>query len=114
MLSAAQRAGVAALPEPLPLGHSLDRIFAERVSQLPSATQHLLLVGAAEETGDLATVLQAAGVAGVGSDALEAAERAGLVSVRTAGCSSGIRWCAPRSINMQPLRPGKVFTATWR
>ena len=40
MLSAAQRAGVAALPEPLPLGHSLERIFAERVSRLSSATQH--------------------------------------------------------------------------
>ena len=62
MLTAAQRAGVAALPEPLPLGRSVERIFAERVSQLPPATQHLLLVGAAEETGDLATVVRAAAV----------------------------------------------------
>jgi DNA-binding CsgD family transcriptional regulator len=81
MLTAAQRAGVAALPEPLPLGRSVERIFAERVSRLSSATQHLLLVGAAEETGDLATVLQAAAAAGIGSDALEGAERAGLISV---------------------------------
>ncbi len=83
MLSAAQRAGVAALPEPLPLGRSVERIFAERVSRLSSAAQHLLLVGAAEETGDLATVLRAAAVAGIGLDALEAAEQAGLVSVRS-------------------------------
>ena len=82
MLSAAQRAGVAALPEPLPLGRSLEQVFAERVSRLSPATQHLLLVGAAEETGDLATILQAAAVAGIGSDPLEGAERAGLVSVR--------------------------------
>ena len=82
MLSAAQRAGVAALPEPLPLGRSVERIFAERISRLSPAAQHLLLVGAAEETGDLATVLRGAAVAGIGSDALEGAERAGLVSVR--------------------------------
>ena len=81
MLTAAQRAGVAALPEPLPLGRSVERIFAERVSRLSSATQHLLLVGAAEETGDLATVLQAAAAAGISSDALESAERAGLISI---------------------------------
>ena len=82
MLSAAQRAGVAALPDPLPLGRSVERIFAERISRLSPAAQHLLLVGAAEETGDLATVLRGAAVAGIGSDALEGAERAGLVSVR--------------------------------
>ena len=81
MLTGEQRAGLAALPEPLPLGRSVERIFAERVSRLPPATQHLLLVGAAEETGDLATVVQAAAVAGIGSDALESAERAGLISV---------------------------------
>ena len=45
MLTAAQRAGVAAFPEPLPLGRSVERIFAERVSQLAPAAQHLLLVG---------------------------------------------------------------------
>ena len=81
MLTAAQRAGVTALPEPLPLGRSVERIFAERISQLSPAAQHLLLVGAAEETGDLATVVRGAAVAGSGPDALEEAERAGLISV---------------------------------
>ena len=82
MLTAAQRAGIAALPEPLPLGRSVERIFAERVSQLSPAAQHLLLVGAAEETGDLATVLRVAAAQGSGLDALEEAERAGLISVQ--------------------------------
>ena len=82
MLTAAQRAGIAALPEPLPLGRSVERIFAERVSQLSPAAQHLLLVGAAEETGDLATVLRAAAAQGSGLAALEEAERAGLISVQ--------------------------------
>ena len=82
MLTAAQRAGIAALPEPLPLGRSVERIFAERVSQLSPAAQHLLLVGSAEETGDLATVLRAAADQGSGPAALEEAERAGLISVQ--------------------------------
>ena len=82
MLSAAQRSAVATLPEPLPLGRSVERIFAERISRLSAAAQHLLLVGAAEETGDLATVLRAAELAGIGLDALEGAEQAGLVSAR--------------------------------
>ena len=69
------------MPEPLPLGRSVERIFAERISRLSPSAQHLLLVGAAEETGDLAPVLRAAAVAGIGLDALEGAERAGLVSV---------------------------------
>jgi DNA-binding CsgD family transcriptional regulator len=82
MLTAAQRAGIAALPEPLPLGRSVERIFAERVSQLSPAAQHLLLVGSAEETGDLAIVLRAAAAQGSGPAALEEAERAGLISVQ--------------------------------
>ena len=82
MLTAAQRAGIAALPKPLPLGRSVERIFAERVSQLSPAAQHLLLVGSAEETGDLATVLLAAADQGSGPAALEEAERAGLISVQ--------------------------------
>ena len=82
MLTAAQRAGIAALPEPLPLGRSVERIFAERVYQLSPTAQHLLLVGAAEETGDLGTVLRVAAAAGSGLDALEEAERAGLILVQ--------------------------------
>src|SRR5919112_259290 len=81
MLTEEQRAGLAVLPEPLPVGRNVERIFAERVSRLPPATQHLLLVGAAEETGDLATVVQGAAVAGIGWAPLESAERAGLISV---------------------------------
>jgi DNA-binding CsgD family transcriptional regulator len=81
MLTAAQRAGVEALPDPLPLGRSVERIFAEQASQLSPDAQHLLLVGAAEETGDLATVLRGA-AAGSDLAALDEAERAGLISVR--------------------------------
>ena len=81
LLTAGQRGGSEALPEPLPLGRGMERLFAERVASLPPDTRHLLLVGATEDSGDVATVLRAAATLGVGPTALAPAERAGLVSV---------------------------------
>jgi DNA-binding CsgD family transcriptional regulator len=81
LLNPGQRAGAEPLPEPLPVGRTLQRIFAERVRRLPAATQRLLLVVAAEETGNLTTVLRATADAGDGLDALDAAERSGLIGV---------------------------------
>ena len=49
--------------------------------RLDAGTQSLLLVTAAEETGDLAVVLRAAGILGAPSGALDRAERAGLLRV---------------------------------
>jgi DNA-binding CsgD family transcriptional regulator len=80
LLSTGQKDGSEPLPEPLPAGHSLELIFAERVSRLPDDTQLLLLVAATEETGDLATALRAAKLVGPAPEALEAAERDGLIS----------------------------------
>jgi DNA-binding CsgD family transcriptional regulator len=80
-LTAGQRAGFEALPDRLPLGRSVERIFAGRAGDLPRDCQELLLMGAAEETGDLGTILRAAAVAGIGPEALGSAERAGLISV---------------------------------
>ena len=81
LLSTAQRAGFEALPEPLLLGRSIERIFAARVTDLPTTTQQLLLVGAAAETGNIATILRAAATFGIGPEALDDAERAGLLHV---------------------------------
>ncbi len=75
LLSTAQRAGFEALPEPLLLGRSIERIFAARVTDLPTTTQQLLLVGAAAETGNIATILRAAATFGIGPEALDDAER---------------------------------------
>jgi DNA-binding CsgD family transcriptional regulator/tetratricopeptide (TPR) repeat protein len=81
-LTAGQRSGFEALPDRLPLGRSIEGIFADRASGLPQSTQELLLIAAAEESGDLGTVLRAAAGAGIAPDALDEAERAGLVTVR--------------------------------
>ena len=47
-LSPAQLAGSEALPEPLPIGGSLEQAFSRRVSQLPLEARLLLAVAAAE------------------------------------------------------------------
>jgi DNA-binding CsgD family transcriptional regulator len=84
-LSSQQLAGLERLPQRLPqrlpLTAGLRRVFLERVQRLPDATQTLLLVAAAEDTGELATILAAASVLGVDKEALAQAEQAGLVQV---------------------------------
>ena len=80
-LSAAQLAGAEPLPAALPLTQRVERIFLDRVRRLPDATQRLLLVAAADDTGRLSTVLQAAAALGSDGTALDAAEEARLVAV---------------------------------
>ncbi|MFD4907125.1 ATP-binding protein [Kitasatospora purpeofusca] len=65
----------------LALTSRLRIAFHGQVTGLPPATQTLLLVAAAEENGELDVVLAAAAALGAGADALEPAERAGLVTV---------------------------------
>jgi DNA-binding NarL/FixJ family response regulator len=77
-LSVAQLAGREPLPERLPLG---TEVFGQRVRRQPADTQTLLLVAAAEDSGDLGVVLRAAQALGVEAAALDDAEAAGLVRV---------------------------------
>jgi DNA-binding CsgD family transcriptional regulator len=70
--------------EPLPgsmLPERLQEGYFQQISRLPGPVRTLLLVAAAEETGDLPTVLHAAGLLGVSGDAMGVAERSGLVTV---------------------------------
>ncbi len=82
VLSEAQLAGSEPMLAPLPVGERIQRAFLARVHQLPEDTQTLLLVAAAEDSGELATVLSAAAQLGAASQALDAAEREGLARVR--------------------------------
>jgi DNA-binding CsgD family transcriptional regulator len=81
-LSEAELTGLEPLAEPLPVGSRIEDAFLSRVRKLPEATQTILLVAAAEDTGATATVLAAAERLGVELSALDEAERAGLVHVR--------------------------------
>ena len=63
----------------VPLTGQLQLAYHGQVSRLPAATQTLLLVAAAEETGDLDVVLRAAVGLGAAAEDLRAAEQAELV-----------------------------------
>ena len=53
-----QLAGRAALPDRLPVGASVERVFLEQVRRQPPGTQTLLLLAAAERDGDIEAVTE--------------------------------------------------------
>jgi DNA-binding CsgD family transcriptional regulator len=80
-LSEAQLSGAEALLAPIPVTARVERAFLARVQRLSAETQTLLLVAAADDSGDLATVLGAAAQIGAAAEALDGAEQAGLARV---------------------------------
>ncbi|HET7047924.1 MAG TPA: AAA family ATPase [Solirubrobacteraceae bacterium] len=79
--SATQLAGGYALPGALSLSGRIEESFLKRLAALPKDTQRLVLVAAAEPTGDPALVWRAAERLGITGPALESAESAGLIEV---------------------------------
>ncbi|SEG89044.1 regulatory protein, luxR family [Nonomuraea solani] len=75
---AAEGAGAFA-PGALPLTGRLQLAFHGQVSRMPETCQSLLLVAAADETGELDVILRAAAALGASVEDLSPAERAGLV-----------------------------------
>jgi DNA-binding CsgD family transcriptional regulator/tetratricopeptide (TPR) repeat protein len=67
------------LPEAIPLTPRLQAVFRERAHELPVEGQMMLLLCAAEGHGDAATILRAAAELGLTADALDPAERSGLI-----------------------------------
>ncbi|WP_222266238.1 helix-turn-helix transcriptional regulator [Modestobacter marinus] len=68
------------LPEPLPVGPLLDRLFVRRVRDLPDVTQTLLLLAAADRPGRGARLWEAAAALCIPGSAAAPAEAAGLVT----------------------------------
>jgi DNA-binding CsgD family transcriptional regulator len=67
-------------PEPLPVGRLLERHYLRQVQGLPADSQELLLLVAADVSGDRGLVRRAAAEAGIDADgAGKAAETAGLL-----------------------------------
>ncbi|WP_344209676.1 AAA family ATPase, partial [Actinomadura livida] len=64
---------------PLPVGGRVQETFRRQLAALPDTARRLLLVVAADGTGDLGVVLRAAKALGLGPADLEPAEEAGLV-----------------------------------
>ena len=78
-LTDAQLDGHEPLPAAMPLTPRLHRVFRKRIERLPDDTQAVLLIAATDNTGDIATVLRAAAALELEADALDPAERAGLI-----------------------------------
>jgi DNA-binding CsgD family transcriptional regulator len=79
-----QLAGEEPLDE-LQLTATVERAFLGRVRGLPESSQRLLLLAAADEIGELGTLLRAADALGIEPEALPRAERAGLLRVDEQG-----------------------------
>ena len=81
-LAPGQLTGQSALPEALPLGRRLEEALLCTVRSLPEATQTVLLIAAADPTGDESLVRKAADALGVAFEAIGPAEAQGLVDLR--------------------------------
>ena len=84
-LTAAQQSGHEALPRPMPMGHQLQEILLGRVHRLESSAQMLLLVVAAEGSGDADVILSAAATLGIPPSILLDTESSGLIRMDGTG-----------------------------
>ena len=82
-LAPAQLAGGFGLLGAVPLAGSIEESFGRRVQALPGPVRRLLLLAAADPTGDPALVWRAAAGLGIGTDAAAAAAEAGLAEFGT-------------------------------
>ncbi|MET1000847.1 MAG: AAA family ATPase [Acidimicrobiia bacterium] len=80
-LSPDQVAGAAQLPEPFVVDRKLETHFLRQVSALPPATRQLLLVAAAEQSGDVSAIWRAGRELDFDERAIAPAQTAGLLEV---------------------------------
>jgi len=80
-LTPAELAGGFGLPDRGPLSRRIERSFRRRFESLPPDSRQLLLIAAAEPTGDVTLLWRAAERLGIGADAVGPAEAAGLVEL---------------------------------
>jgi len=79
-LTVAQLQGSSPLPDQLPLTSRVEQVFLDRGRGLPAAVQTVLLVAAADDTGQLAVVRRASAGLGADESAVEAALSSGLIA----------------------------------
>jgi DNA-binding CsgD family transcriptional regulator len=82
-LTSEELAGGFGLPGALPLASSIEQNFGRRIAGLPAAARRLLLLAAADPSGDPALVWRAAARLGIGAEAATPAAEAGLAEFGT-------------------------------
>jgi AAA ATPase domain len=112
-LTPAQLAGGFGLPAALPLSARIEQSFARRLARLPRVARRLLLVAAADPTGDAALEWRAAKRLGIGEAAARTAESDGLVTF-DAGVVFRIHSCARLCTGRQEWTSGARSTAPLR
>ena len=96
-LSAAQLHGASPLPVQLHLTARLERVFLERSRSQPVEVQSLLLLAAADDTGDLAVLKTAAANLGLTEGAWKAAVSSGLLEADASAGAVALRHPLVRS-----------------
>ncbi len=81
VLNASQLAGEEPLPEPLPVGPRIERVFEDRLTKLSDSVRSVLLVAASSMTGSLEAIDRALDELGLEPTDLGAAQQAGLIVV---------------------------------
>ncbi|MDA2809578.1 AAA family ATPase [Nocardiopsis sp. RSe5-2] len=104
-LSEEQRAGRTAPPAAFPVRRRVLDTLGARIDRLPEATRLLLAVAAAEGTGELGVVLQAAQALGCAESDLDPADRVGLLTL--SGVTVAFRHPLVRSAAYQACPPSK-------
>ncbi|SFU03365.1 AAA ATPase domain-containing protein [Geodermatophilus amargosae] len=128
VLSEGQLTGRDRLPAHLPLTEGVERAFLDRSRRLPGDAQTMLLVAAADDSGHLSVVQQAATRLGAGEAALDGAELSGLVRVSGgevrlrhplvrstvyAAATTSQRQAAHRALAAVLVRAGDADRASW-
>ncbi|HKA98070.1 MAG TPA: AAA family ATPase, partial [Streptosporangiaceae bacterium] len=113
-LTPAELSGAMPLSWPLRFGERLEELYLARVRALPAGTRTLLLVAAADPTGDPALVYKAAGRLGIDAEAGEAAGTGRLGIDAEAGEAAGtgrlVAW-QPRVRFRHPLIRSAAYYA---
>ena len=105
-VTATELAGGFGLPGAQALSGRIEESFLRRIAPLPEMTRRLLLLAAAEPTGDPALLWRAAGGLGISADAAAPAEADGLLTVagRVTFCHPLVRSALYRSASPQERR----------
>lgn len=96
-LTPAQLAGGFALPASVPMAGRIEASFRRRIGRLPPSSRRLLLVAAAESTGDPVLVWRAAEQSGLDESAAAAVESEGLLEM------------SPRVVFRHPLVRSAIY-----
>lgn len=125
---ALQRAPAHSLDDPLPIGPRLEAVFARRIEALDEAARRALVVAAASDVADLSVIDGALMDLGLDAEALDAAERAALLSIQAGeirfrhplarsaiyrGAPAGERRRAHRALASTLRRSGAEARAAW-